>query len=87
MARIVQHFMTHVVPGVLKPLRILWNEVIGFLFLVLGGWFANGTLRGYRNLDKTGESPLLLIASGLLSLVLLYYGVTSFLRARKIGRS
>ena len=30
----VSKFLGHVVPGVIKPLHALWNQVIGFLFLV-----------------------------------------------------
>lgn len=87
MPSIVRQFMTHVVPGVLRPLRILWNEVIGFLFLVLGIWFAGSTVRLFRNIDKSDKGPVWVIASGAFALVMLYYGVSSFLRARKIGRS
>ena len=32
MAGIVNKFIGHVMPGVIRPLRVLWNEVIGFLF-------------------------------------------------------
>ena len=87
MARIVQHFMTHIVPGVLRPLRILWNEVIGFFFLVFGIWFGSAAFRGYRNLDRPGGGLLGILAPGLGSLIMLGYGIHSFLKARKIGRS
>ena len=28
-------FIGHVVPGVIRPIHILWNQVIGFFFIVL----------------------------------------------------
>jgi hypothetical protein len=27
-------FVEHVVPGVVRPLRVLWHEIIGFVFIV-----------------------------------------------------
>src|SRR5574338_151726 len=33
---IARKFLANVVPGLVKPVHSLWNEVIGFLFLVLG---------------------------------------------------
>ena len=35
---IARKFIDNVVPGIIKPVHSLWNEVIGFLFLVLGAW-------------------------------------------------
>jgi hypothetical protein len=87
MPSIVRHFVNHVVPGVTRPLRILWNEIIGFFFLVFGGWFGTATVRSVRNLDKPGGNLFWVVVSGLAAIVMLYYGVTSFLRARKISRS
>jgi len=87
MARIVQHFMTHVVPGVLRPLRIMWNEVIGFFFLVFGIWFGSAAFRAYRNFDKPGGGLLGVLAPGIGSLIMFAYGIHSFLKARKISRS
>ena len=30
----IGRFVGHVVPGVVKPLHILWNQIIGFFFFV-----------------------------------------------------
>jgi hypothetical protein len=87
MANILRQFVNHVVPGVLRPLRILWNEVIGFFFLVFGLWFGSAAVRGYRNFDRPGGGLLGVLGPGIAALVMLFYGVHSFLKARKIGRS
>lgn len=87
MAGIVRQFMNHVVPGVLKPLRILWNEIIGFFFLVFGVWFGGAAIRGYRDLGKPGGNLMRVLAPGIGAAIMLGYGIHSFLRARKIGRS
>jgi hypothetical protein len=69
--------LRHVVPKVIRPLRSLWNEVIGFLFLSLAFLGAVSGYRTYRDFD--GSPPKVLVMS--------YYGISSFLRARKISRS
>jgi hypothetical protein len=76
----------HVIPAVLKPMRVLWNEVIGFVFLCLGVMMGFSTYRNFRDVDEHG-SPLPLIGGSLFALLMIYFGVTSFLRARRIGRS
>jgi len=86
-ANIVRHFVHHVVPGVIRPLHALWNEIIGLIFFVFAIGFGSATIRSFRNLDKPGGSVLVLLVSAFLSILMLYYGVTSFLKARKISRS
>jgi hypothetical protein len=78
----VGSFLSHVLPGVVRPMRVLWNEVFGFLFLVFTVFMTSGAIRAYR----AGDSKGAWIAGGFAAL-LLYFGVTSFLRARKISRS
>ena len=87
MFNLTRQFFTHVVPQVMRPLRILWNEIIGFLFLCFGVWFSAATFRSFRNLDQPNGSLAWVFLSGFAAAVMLYYGVSSFLRARKIGRS
>jgi hypothetical protein len=84
-ANIVRHFMNHVVPGVVRPLHVLWNEIIGLFFLVFAVAFGGAAIRGFRNLGKGGSMGLVIL-SACLALLMLYYGVTSFLKARKISR-
>ena len=80
-------FVRHVVPKVIRPLHSLWNEVIGFLFLSLAFL---GAVRGYkfvRDFDGSPNSFFQLTLVGSFVLVMSYYGISSFLRARKISRS
>jgi hypothetical protein len=81
-----------VVPAVLKPARTLWNEIIGFLFICLAVALGSGTVRSYLKFTKAAPAdsgqPLLGLALGIPgTLIVLYYGITSFLRARRISRS
>ena len=85
--RLAKQFLKHVVPGVLKPARILWNEIIGFLFVVLAVFIGFSSYRrAARFSGDTGEL-ILLVAYFCFSGLLAYYGLSSFLKARKISRS
>jgi hypothetical protein len=77
-----QQFFKHVVPAVAKPVMSLWNQVIGFIFLVFAG------LLGFRavTLGRAGHMVGVLTC-GFGALLTLWYGVSSFLRARRISRS
>jgi len=85
-------FVKHVVPAVLKPARTLWNEVIGFLFICFAVIFGFKALRLYQDFARapsaeSGDELGRLIIAGFCTLLMLYFGVTSFMRARKISRS
>ena len=75
-----------------KPARVLWNEIIGFIFLCFGIIFAFKAGRLYLDFahalpaDK-GAAVLRLSVASLCTLVMLYFAATSFLKARKISRS
>ena len=77
----------HVVPQVIRPLRSLWHEVIGFLFLSLAFLGAMSGLRKARNFDGSPEILFQLIVTGLFVIIMSGFGISSFLRARKISRS
>jgi hypothetical protein len=80
-------FLGHVVPGVVRPMRVLWNEVIGFVFIVMALFWARPVYRTVRNLSTSqGNLTEALLAVGLFVLMA-YFGITSFLRARRISRS
>jgi len=80
-------FLSHVVPGVARPMRVLWNEVVGFVFLVLGVVFISAAVRAYRAIPE-GEVTTFKVAVLIpLPAMMIYFGVTSFLRARRISRS
>ena len=84
---VAKKFAVHVIPGILKPLRVLWNEMIGFVFLVLGVVFGFSAYRRFRDSDGEISSLLALVGAAIFVLILVLYGVSSFWRARKISRS
>jgi hypothetical protein len=80
--RVGGQFFKHMIPAVIKPARTLWNEVIGFLFLVFAVVFGAHTVR----YAIKGDAARLVMAA-LCTLVMAWYGFSSFRRARKISRS
>ena len=84
--------MRHVVPAVVKPTRILWNELIGFVFTVFTIFFAVKTARLLIDYSKHPPAdaalPVVNLSIALIpTLVAAWFAVTSFLRARRISRS
>ena len=72
----------HVIPAVMKPARTLWNEVIGFLFLCFGAIFGFQTGRYFLHHEFVRTA-----FAGFCTVIMLWYGVQSFLKARKISRT
>jgi TRAP-type C4-dicarboxylate transport system permease small subunit len=83
--QLAQHagkFVKHVLPAAVKPVHSLWHEVLGFVFLAfaaIAGW------KVFRNLDTMGPGRLALIIPFII--VTAAYGISSFLKARRISRS
>ncbi|MBL8230923.1 MAG: hypothetical protein JNL98_20685 [Bryobacterales bacterium] len=82
-----KQFVRHVVPGVIKPIRVLWNEMIGFVFLVLGVVPLPSAYKAYRDFEGGKEGVFRVILTACFCGVMLYFGVSSFLRARKLSRT
>jgi hypothetical protein len=61
--------------------------MIGFFFLVLGVVFGFSAWRKYKEFDGDFASLLLLMMASLFVLLMIVYGVSSFRRARRIGKS
>jgi hypothetical protein len=79
--------METVVPAVMKPARTLWHELLGFIFLLMAIAFVFSGFRAVREFDGTPGSILRLVLLAFGICVLGGYGISSFLRARKISRS
>ena len=81
-----RQFLSHVLPAVVRPLRVLWNQVIGFLFVVLGLWAVPQTVRSIREFDGDLESVFHVLLTSLFVLLMSGFGISSFWRARKASR-
>lgn len=82
-----RQFLHHVLPAVMRPLRVLWNQIIGFVFLVLAVWALPRCVTSVREFDGEVESLFRLMLSGLFVLIMGVFGIYSFLRARRAAKS
>lgn len=87
MASISKKFVQHVVPGVIKPVRILWNEFIAFLFFALAILAVPSAYRHIKNFEGDPQSFFRTLLTLGFALIMIVFGVFSYLRARKISRS
>ena len=76
----------------MKPARTLWNEFIGFLFLcfaVIFGFKTAHLAMDYAKADPANAMPELwrLLVAGFCTLLMAGFGISSFIRARRISRS
>ncbi len=80
-------FAAEVLPAIIKPLRVLWNEIIGFFFIVLALWSIPSAYRSLTtfNGDIVGLGRIFLTM--IFGVIMLGYGIYSFVRARKIGKT
>jgi hypothetical protein len=83
----ISRFLGHVLPGIIRPMHALWNEVIGFIFIVLAVWAAPSAWRNIRLVNGNSESFFKAAISVGFALLMAYFGISSFLKARKISRS
>lgn len=78
-----KRFLGYVIPGVIRPLHILWNQMIGFFFVVLALVPVPSAIRSF---GKEGSGPRLALTIPFVVLMA-WFGISSFWRARKISKS
>jgi hypothetical protein len=83
MFKVARKFISHVVPGVARPLHILWNQIIGFFFLVLAAIPLASVI---REMHDPASYPKLFLTIPF-TLIMAAFGISSFWKARKISRS
>lgn len=86
MLKLATSFVKTVMPGVIKPLHVLWNEVIGFLFISLAILIAPAGWRYYRGIEADPKNFFRLALTAIFVLIMAWFGVSSFLNARRIRR-
>jgi tryptophan-rich sensory protein len=86
MSRLIFRFLSHVLPQVIRPLRALWNQLIGFIFLVLAASATVSAIINLRRSNGDAEDMWRAVISFTFAAIMAYFSITSFLRARKITR-
>lgn len=83
----IKKFFQTVLPSVIRPLQIIWNQIIGFVFLVFALVSARSVYRAISEFDGDAESIFRVVLTALFALIMTFFGLMSFWRARKIGKS
>jgi len=71
----------------MRPLRILWNEMVAFVFVCFAVPAAFKVYSFWRDFDGEPRTLFGLILSGIFLFTMLYFAVMSFVRAKKISRT
>ena len=71
----------------MRPLRILWNEMIAFVFICFAIPAAPKVYSSWKEFDGEPERLFRLVLSTLFLVTMLAFAVFSFLRAKKISRT
>jgi hypothetical protein len=76
-----------VMPGILKPLRTLWNEMMAFAFMAGAVLFGSAAYREHLKVEQDRSSVWLVLLPGFACVVFIIFGLQSFFKARKISKS
>ncbi|MEJ5367981.1 MAG: hypothetical protein WHT08_06670 [Bryobacteraceae bacterium] len=79
-------FLSAVLPGILRPLHSLWNEVLGFLFLLLAVMMVRPVWKGWQEMNQGPEHVLRFFLSAFMLVVMLGFAIHAFWKARRISR-
>jgi hypothetical protein len=80
-------FAKHVVPHVVKPARIMWNQIIGSIFLVLSFSGYSYAWRFYHSATREQGDSFRFWLAMCFAVGMTAFGIHAFLRARQISRS
>ncbi len=79
-------FARETLPEAVRPARILWHQLIGFLFIVLAVAPARFEYKAITNFKGDGKSWTEVVMAGIFIVFMTGYGISSFLRARRLSR-
>lgn len=83
----MRRFFKTVLPGILKPLHVLWNELIGFFFVAFAAIVGLNFGRSWMQYKGDEGELFRLVLMGGFFLILAFYAWQSYRKARKIQRS
>jgi hypothetical protein len=78
----VKSFVGHVMPSIIRPIHSLWNQVIGFVFIVFALYGVSSAVRSYQRGNTLG-----LVLALTLVVPMVGFAISSFWKARKISKS
>ena len=84
--RHARKFAQHVAPHVVRPAQIIWNQIIGVIFLVLAVPALSKAWSYWRALEADQQNIGRLFFALPFGLLMLFFGIASFVRARRLSR-
>ncbi len=82
-----RQFVRHVLPAILRPLRVLWNQIIGFFFVVMAVIAIWRTIPLVRGFNGELEDVFRLLLSAAFIFMMGGFGIYSFWRAHRVPKS
>lgn len=87
MIGLAKKFFAAVLPGIIRPLHSLWNEVLGFLFLLLAVLMVRPVWQGWKEMEQGPEHVLRFLLSAFMFAVMVGFCIHAFWKARRISRN
>ena len=87
MFALIQKFFASVVPGVIRPLQVLWNQILGAIFLILAMLMARPTWKAWHEFDGQPVKLIRLALAIFFLLLMAGFGLHAFWRARRLDRA
>jgi hypothetical protein len=81
-----QSFARHVVPEVVRPARVIWNQAIGAMFVVLAVPAVFKAVEVYPALTTDPKAPFAFALSLVFGAVMAFFAANSFVKARRVAR-
>lgn len=81
-----RRFLQYVLPAVLRPIRVLFNQVVGLIFMVFAIAALPRGIQIAREFNGDPESFFRLILTVLFIAIMAGFGIYSFWRAHKIPK-
>ena len=81
-----RQFLAHVLPAVIRPLRVIWNQIIGFFFLLLAAAALPRTIRSAREFNGEPDNLFRVVVGGIFIAFMAGFGIHSFWRAHRIPK-
>lgn len=84
---LVKKFVQAFLPGIVKPLHSLWNELLGFTFLALAVMLIRPVWKNYQEMSADAGQFIKFLLSAIFFVTMLGFGLHAFWKARRISRS
>ena len=86
MWKLAGKFAKTVLPGVIKPLHVLWNEMIAFIFFAFAVVASFNAYRSYKTIETDPDSFVRFLLAGFFAVIMGGFAFGSYRRARKIAK-